>query len=107
MEHEPCMRIDFGDEVEFEAVPENTSLFRFMGHLAMYNHAFFAKSETGGVYLFAAHPGYAEVEEYMLENDYPIHDKLRGVAQCDMDAYDNMVKSCLTDIEAGVPEDWS
>jgi len=108
MEEEPVIRVSFG-ESEFEATPDNTTLFRFVGKLALYNHVFMLTDpeESTGAYLFNQHPYYAEFEEYMITNKYPLHDNLRDVAQCDLDAFENMVKENLKDIEDYPPEDWS
>lgn len=105
MENEPVMRIELGGS-EFEAVPDNTSLFRFVGQLAMYNHIFFARHENSGVYLFSTHQVYPQIEEYMVENSYPIHDHMRDVPQCDLDAFDRMIQQHVGDIGDSVPEEW-
>lgn len=106
MEDEPVIRVNFG-EYEFEATPDNTTLFRFVGQLALYNHVFMVTrpEESTGAYLFNQHPYYKEFEEYIIENNYPLHDNLRDVAQCDIDAFDNMIKQELDGLDH-VPDDW-
>lgn len=106
-EQDPSMKLHFGDR-EFEATPDNTTLFRFMGQLAMYNHVFFATDEENGVgtYLFNQHPFYQEIEAYMVENKYPTHDNLRAVAECDVNAFKKMVDNYTEEIPDYVPDDW-
>lgn len=107
MEDEPGIRVNFGEH-EFEATPDNTTLFRFVGKLALYNHVFMLTKpeESTGAYLFNQHPYYAEFEEYMIANKYPLHDNLRDVAQCDLDAFENMVNRDIEEIPDFLPEDW-
>jgi hypothetical protein len=62
--------------------------------------------ESEGAYLFNQHPYYAEFEEYMLKHKYPLHDNLREVAECDVDAFENMIKQDLGDLDH-IPDDWS
>lgn len=108
MEDEPAIIVNFGEK-EFEATPDNTTLFRFAGKLALYNHVFMLTQpeNNNGAYLFNQHPYYKEFEEYMIEHKYPLHDNLREVAECDQDAFENMVKQDLKDIDDYVPDDWS
>lgn len=108
MENEPGIIVNFGER-EFEATPENTTLFRFVGKLALYNHIFMltVPEENIGAYLFNQHPVYKEFEDYMVKNQYPIHDNLREVAECDLDAFENMLRENAADIGDYPPEDWS
>jgi len=92
---------------EFEATPENTSLFSYAGKLAIYDHVFFVRNNDKGIYLFNQHPVFADVADYIIENDYPMHLFLRNVAQCDIDAFNQMVHSEASDLDKGVPDDWS
>ena len=109
MEKEPRFKVRFGEE-EFEATRDNTSLFRFFGQLAIYNHVFIIKDKEKGEvsYIFDTHPAYDKVTDFMIEKDYPIHMNLREIAKCDSDAYDMMLHEQMSDeLEDGVPEDWS
>lgn len=108
MEQEPSMKIGFPDG-EFDATRENTSLFTFMGKLALYNHVFFVKDEEEGIgsFLFSLHPSYKEISDYMVEHQYPSHINLQEVAECDMDAYEDMIHEYTApDLEGGVPDEW-
>lgn len=106
MEDEPAIRVNFG-EYEFEATPDNTTLFRFVGRLALYNHVFMltGPDEGAGAYLFNQNSHYKEFEDYMIENNYPLHDNLRDVAQHDLDAFDSAIKQGLSGLDH-VPDDW-
>ena len=110
MEQEPSMNISFPDGFEFEAKPDNTVLFTFMGKLALYDHVFFIRDEEKGQgsYLFNLHSSYEEVKGYMLENGYPAHINMQEVAECDMNAFDHMLHNdAEAELESGVPDDWS
>ena len=108
MEEEPGIIVRIEGN-EFEATPSNTTLFRFVGSLAMYNHVFLCTDcEAGtGTYLFNQNPAYETFERYMIENEYPLHDNLREVSECDFDAFEKMIKIYVDEIPDGVPADWS
>lgn len=106
-ENEPGMFIKLEGE-EFESTPDNTSLFRFIGNLAIYNHVYICldAEEGKGTYVFNQNPAYETFEEYMVANDYPIHDNLRDISDCDLDAFEEMVKIYTDKIPDSVPEEW-
>jgi len=108
MEQEPGIILNINGE-HFEATRDNTSLFRYFGHLAVYNHVFIVRDEESGecTYIFNQHPTYPVFEEYMVKHKYETHDNLREVAECDLDAFEDMVKQNLGDIQDYPPEDWS
>lgn len=97
MEDLPSMSLNMGERGEFEATPENTSLFNFLGHLACYNHVFIQLGDEDeetmtGTYVFSTHPVYRQMAEYMMQNGYPMHLNLRQVAECDQNAFNRMVE---------------
>lgn len=108
MENEPSMQLSFGNGGEFEATPENTSLYRFVGRLACHNHVFIVTNpeESAGTYIFSITPVYREMEAYMVANDYPIHDHLRQVAQCDLDAYERMLNQAAENLSDDMLGEW-
>ena len=102
----PKMIIQTGDG-DFESTPMNTSLFNFTGRLAMYDHVFFNTDGNSGIYLFNQHHSYQEVADFMIEHEYPMHLFLTHVAECDLNAFDSMVKQDVNDLEKGVPDEWT
>ena len=110
-EQEPSMRLTMHGE-KFEATPDNTSLFMFAGNLALYNHVFVVTKENEaegtaeGTYVFWTHQVYETMRDYMMQNGYPIHANLRHLAQCDLDAYENMIKQQIGDVGDTVPDEW-
>lgn len=102
MEDEPIMRLNLPSGEQFEAVPDNTTLFRFAGALAVYNHVYCydtnGEEVTQSFYIFNFISGYKTMEEYMVENAYPLHDNLREISSGDIDAYDRAVKATASDI---------
>ena len=110
-EDEPVMNLNT-THGEIEARRDNTTLFTFLGKLALYDHVFIHTGDTEddvakGMYIFNQNEVYDQMSEYMWENDYPMHINLPEVAQCDLDAFDNMVhKDVEQDLESGIPEEW-
>lgn len=92
---------------DFESTPMNTSLFSYAGRLAMYDHIFFAMDDNCGAYLFNQHHNYTEVANFVIDNEYPMHLFLTQVAECDLDAFDSMIKDDTSELEKGVPDEWS
>lgn len=105
----PKMKLDLQGS-EFEATPENTTLFTFLGRIACYSHVFI---QTGpeddevmvGTYVFASHPVYENMAQFMAEYGYPMHTNLREVADCDVNAYDRMISQQTNDLDH-IPDEW-
>jgi hypothetical protein len=53
------------------------------------------------------HPNYPEVADFMIEHEYPMHLFLTHVAECDLNAFDGMIKQDANDLEKGVPDEWT
>ena len=106
MENEPTMRVHMSTG-DFLATPDNTALFRFAGQLAMYDHVFMLTDEEKelGTYIFNQNDAYEQMEDYIIEYDFPIHDNMRSVAECDQRAFEKFVQSQMTDI-ADFPPEW-
>ena len=97
----PRLKMQLGEYGEFEATPENTSVFTFLGQTAIngimwdnerFNHAFLNIHEVDedrvqGAYIFSDAKNFDEMMRFFMQNGYPLHVNLRHVAQCDIDAY--------------------
>ena len=92
--------------VEFEATRDNASLYRHMGGLAIYNHAYFDLGNNECTRIWVHDESYPQVEGYMLQNKFVHHDNLREVNVNDADAYDKMIERQASDLES-IPDDWS
>lgn len=108
---EPAMYLTFCGE-EYEVTRDDAALFMYMGKLALYNHIFIAlevdeddEDAPAEAYIFSMNEQYEAVRDFMMDNDYPMHANLRYVADCDLDAYDEMIKRAVKDIDT-VPEEW-
>ena len=107
----PSIRLNAG-ETEFDATPENSSLYMHLGHLAVYNHVFLEQGDSDkpdtlrGTYLFATGDWFTELAEFMASNGYPLHVNLRSVAKGDVEAFNKMVAQQTADIGDTVPDDW-
>lgn len=121
----PRFSVSVGEN-EYEARPDNATLYTFMGKTAIngiafdndnVNHIFMSTGEhdeTGELryrYIFLGKEAVENVLGYMVINGYTCHLNLTEVAECDMDAYQNF-SSKLADAEAEqipdtFPEDWS
>jgi len=96
---------------EFEATPDNISLFTFLGTVvvrgmdvpaANLNHIFCVQQEVeanrySGFYIWNTNPGFAALGHFLLEHDYPAHLNQRKVGQCDIDAWEAHTFGDLTD----------
>lgn len=98
MEDEPMMYVTASDGTVFEAIRENTTLFTHLGRLACYDHVFIhtnvdqdTDEQMVGTYVFRQHEAFGEMEEYMFENDYPMVLNKLQVAECDINAWNNMI----------------
>lgn len=110
-EQNPAMKLNLAG-AEFEATPENTSLFAYLGHLACYSHVFLQlgdneRGQATATYVFSSHPAFETMREYMFENGYPLHVNLQEVAECDVGAFEAMIEQQMSDIESGVPDEWA
>lgn len=110
-EQDPSMNLHMNGG-DFEATPENTSLFLFAGQLSMYNHVFIRledrdENTVSGTYVFSTHQVYERMRDYMLQQGYPAHVNLRDIAQCDLDAYEQMIAQQIGDISDTIPEEWT
>lgn len=121
------LHLRFG-EVEFEATPDNTTLFTFLGRSAIrgvqmdhsrINHIFFQTGEQdedtlSGSYVFRTDKNeqtFDTIVNHIVEHDYPMMLNRRDVPECDINAYFNMLEQKAIE-EAGdlgdfLPEDWS
>lgn len=108
MEDEPNMKMEYPDGREVLSTRDNTSIFRFMGALALYDHIFVVTDpeKNQGTYIFRSHPSYEQMADYMMDNDFVAHINLRSVAECDVEAFDKMVARDVAEVEEGVPEGW-
>lgn len=89
--------------------PENSSLFTFMGRLAMYDHVFLTTNPDEGVgtYIFASfNEAYQPLAEAMIDQEFPAHINLTDVADCDKSAFENMLRHSLEDVSDFVPDEW-
>ena len=106
MEDEPCLRINMNGEA-MECRRNNTSLFTFLGELAIYDHIFvvYNEEENYGAYLFKNQEVWSEMAGFLFEHMYPMHLNLPEVAQCDRDAFD---ATMFTDLRSQdtFPADW-
>lgn len=120
------LRLNLGGN-EFEARPDNTTLFTFLGRSAIrgvemdhhrLNHVFFQTGEEdegtlSGSYVFRTDKNeetFDTIVGHIVEHDYPMMLNRRDVPECDVNAYFNMLDLKATE-EAGdlgdfLPEGW-
>lgn len=123
-EQEPGIRLRFG-EAEFEATPQNTTYFSFLGKTAIRgiefeqaraNHIFFQTGDeddttVSGSYMFRTDNNsdvYDTILNYMVEHRYPMIINRREIPQCDIDAYFRMIdqQAAAEEIPDTLPEGW-
>lgn len=100
-----------GESYEFVADRDNTELYRHVGALglSMYDHAYIDLSDENGpksTRIWRHMESYTQVEGYMIQNDFVVHDNLRRVNQSDIEAFDEMIMRQAGSIDE-VPEGWS
>lgn len=104
----PALELTMNGE-KIIATPENTTLFAFIGELAVYDHVFIAyteeESSMTGAYLFKNQEVWHDLVDFMVTNEYPQHVCLREVAQCDVDAFE---ATMYPDVRhnASFPQEW-
>ena len=109
-EQEPVAKLTLPNGETFEAKRETASLYTFMGALAIYNHIYCYEVKENEVeqafYIFDFVGGYKELQEYMRENEYPMHLNMPQISKSDTDAYERAVLADLNKTD-GVPEGWA
>lgn len=106
-ERDPGLKITIGNE-EFEATPYNTTLFTFLGRIAIkdmeydssrFDHIFLQRgdvdSETiSGAYIFKTSETletFDAIKAHLESHSFPMMLNRRGVPECDVTAYFNML----------------
>lgn len=123
-DQEPTLRLNLGEDREFEMRPTNATLFTFLGKTAMHgimfdnsnvDHVFLQTGNEDertmtGTYLFKTSGSYEAIAAFMIENQYPLILNRRDVPGCDMNAYLRMVDqhaaSEAEELDDFFPEDW-
>lgn len=125
MSHEiPSLILDFGGS-EYEATPDNTTLFTFLGRTALNgidfdnsraNHIFFENERTEGdvvrgSYMFRTEhnsEAFDTIMRHIAMFGYPMELNKRTVPQCDLDAYNRMLDKAAATEHADdyIPDDW-
>lgn len=106
-EQEPTIRLTMNG-MEVDCTRENTSMFTFLGNLAMYDHIFVCLDEenNSGAYLFKENQqAWQEMAGYLIEYQFPMHLNMTEVAECDMNAFDRTMFDDLRHTDT-FPEDW-
>lgn len=106
-ENDPRLKLTMNGQ-EFECSRENTSMFTFIGHLAMYDHIFVLMDEetNSGAYLFKENQkAWQEMAGYLIEYQFPMHLNMTEVGQCDVDAFERTMFDDLRSTDT-FPEEW-
>ena len=109
-EKDPHFGLEYGGD-KYEVGRQSASIFSYLGELAVYNHIFIVtevkESESyEGIYIFNQLSVYAKVFKFMVDNRYPPHYDIGEVGQCDLDAFDKMIKQEASDIGNTIPDGW-
>jgi len=94
--------INFNGE-KVEASVDNTSVYRHIGHYALFDHVFIAVGESTGGYIWANHPSYEQLSTAAVESGCELHLNIRDVAEIDRTNYERNALSDLTDT---FPAEW-
>lgn len=105
----PALELTMNGE-KIIATPENTTLFAFIGELAVYDHVFIElgmeDSTPNGAYLFKNQDVWHDLVDFMVTNEYPQHVCLREVAECDVNAFDHTMYPDVRHM-ASFPQEWA
>jgi hypothetical protein len=113
-------RNDFGrinmDGEDIYLTPDNVEVYNHnpklvdaLGSLATRDHIFFVwpdkenPEKNKGAYIWAHHPSYQELATKAVENDAPVHLKLRKVGDTDNASF---MRHQMSDLQDTFPEDW-
>lgn len=105
------LRLTLGND-DFEATPENTSLFTYVGVCAVHDHVFLElthnEKQAFGRHIFRVLETeiYDHITKHIKRNHYPQHLNLLQVAQCDVDAFNMQAFKDLI-VTDEVPEGWT
>jgi len=106
-ENEPVVSLSINGEPTYELTRQNTTLFTFLGKLAIYNHAFYADVKDDEVsesfYIFSHHQAYQTIHDYMVEKEYPAVLNQVSVSAVDQEAY---FRSAVAGIGDTFPSEW-
>ena len=93
----------------------NSALFTFLGRnamgedLSLRNHVFvhYQQDEKDRYsYIFRRSPVFEDLQEFMLEYDFPQHLNLPELAECDEEAYQMMIDKEVDDQQFDLPDNW-
>lgn len=108
-ENEPSARLTLPNGEMYDATRENTTLFRYLGSLACFNHIHFAEQKDNetiaSFYIFDHVKGYTQLKDFMEANNYPAVINQTDISGTDQDAY---YRSATSDLHKSdtVPDGW-
>lgn len=104
-ESEPFANINLPNGDKVEMTRQNSSIFTFMGRLAVYNHVYYSgeTEEDRPFYVFSFVGGYKDLFKHMKKNHYPAHLNLDEVSSTDIEAYE---RAALSDLGDTIPDGW-
>jgi hypothetical protein len=91
MESDPTLHIRINDK-RVEMTRRNSSIWQFVGHLAMYNHIFIIDEEENNYGYYwadrAKEGQYNKYVQFMVDRSYPLHINLSDICDTDRQAYE-------------------
>lgn len=108
MNEKASFNLNGADGKQYEATPENSHLFLYLGELGLYSNATVQLSEEPPVFtrIFYHHDGFNQVRDYMLENCYPSSVNLRIVGAGVLNSFEKEMKTMAGDLDT-IPDDWT
>lgn len=110
-EYEPSFGLTYNGE-KLACTRENTTLYTFMGHLALYNHVFTVlpnNPETDapqGLYVFqqVLPENYEKIEEFMVSHNYPQIINMHQVPEIDQESLHKILNKDIDTTPDWMPE---
>jgi len=109
-EEEPFASLTFPDGKRFEVNRQNSTLFTYLGRLAVYNHVYICQVEeeevTFATHIFRHVEGYEPLARYMLEQCFPAFLNQTVVLASDVRAFDKAVDLISRLEDDHIPDSW-
>src|SRR5690242_19433154 len=83
---EVFFEIEVGDDT-VEMSRDNTTVYRHLGHAAIFDHLFVSMGEGAGAYMWSHHSQYPEVSQLAEQAQCRTISNIDEPAECDVNAY--------------------
>lgn len=97
-------KIQVGEE-EHEMTRANTSLYKHLGHYAVFDHIFVVTSDSSGAYIWNDNQLYPRYTKGVVDNQCTMHLNIQKASEMDVNNFMRHHSGDLEELKT-VPEDW-